>query len=48
MAFGGDKKGVKEFIKSHSSWLPAQERGGGSGKVDDFIALMRKSRMAKQ
>ena len=48
MAFGGDKKGVKEFVKTHSAWLPAHERSGGVKKVDDFIGLMRKSRMAKK
>jgi len=40
MAFGGDKKGVKEFVKNHSIWLPAQERQGGVKKVDDFMALL--------
>ena len=41
MAFGGDKKQVKEFINTHSIWLPAQERAGGVKKVDDFLELMK-------
>jgi len=43
-AFGGDKKSVKEYVKSVSVWLPAHERGGGAKSADDFITLMREGK----
>jgi hypothetical protein len=48
MAFGGDKKGVKEFISAHSEWLPNEERQGGVKRTDDFISLVNKGLKLKK
>ena len=46
MAFGGDKKSLKEFINNASVWLPKEERQGGRKYTDDFLGMLGKSKMA--
>ena len=48
LAFGGDKKTIKNFVTSVSAWLPSEEREGGAKGADDFVALVRKGLKLKK